>query len=385
MDIGLLHFDEPKRDTSRKIIHVDMDAFFASVEERENPNLKGKPVIIARHPKETGGKGVVATANYEARKYGVHSAMSAQRAFELCPHGQFIPGHFDLYRTISAQVREVFRRYTDMIEPLSLDEAYLDVTSNKMGLKSATLIAQRIQKEIWEKVHLTSSAGVSYNKFIAKLASDFHKPAGLTVIPPEDALQFLRELPIEKFYGVGKKSLEKMHELNIFTGEDLYQRSELELIHHFGKMGYSLYRKVRGIDNAPVQPFRERKSIGKEDTYHQILRTEPEVIAELRKLTVKVQSSLSKNQKHGKTVVIKIRYADFETVTKRVTLPHYVRDKEELFFQAQNLWYEIGMIEKGVRLLGVTVTGLDPLTFENIVLPLWEAEASNKEIETEND
>ncbi len=362
-----------------------MDAFFASVEERENPNLKGKPVIIARHPKETGGKGVVATANYEARKYGVHSAMSAQRAFELCPHGQFIPGHFDLYRAISAQVREVFRRYTDVIEPLSLDEAYLDVTSNKMGLKSATLIAQRIQREIWEKVHLTSSAGVSYNKFIAKLASDFHKPAGLTVIPPEDALQFLRELPIEKFYGVGKKSVEKMHELNIFTGEDLYQRSELELIHHFGKMGYSLYRKVRGIDNAPVQPFRERKSIGKEDTYHQILRTEPEVIAELRKLTVKVQSSLSKNQKHGKTVVIKIRYADFETVTKRVTLPHYVRDKEELFFQAQNLWYEIGMIEKGVRLLGVTVTGLDPLTFENIVLPLWEAEASNKEIETEND
>src|SRR5699024_4863226 len=167
-------------------------------------------------------------ANYEARKYGVHSAMSAQRAFELCPHGQFVPGHFDLYRAVSAQVREVFRRYTDMIEPLSLDEAYLDVTSNKMGLKSATLIAQRIQKEIWEKVHLTSSAGVSYNKFIAKLASDFHKPAGLTVITPEDSHEFLMQLDIKNFSGVGEKTLEKMHEHKIFNGQDLYDKSEFE-------------------------------------------------------------------------------------------------------------------------------------------------------------
>lgn len=209
MNIGVLRFDEPKRDTTRKIIHIDMDAFFASVEERENPDLKGKPVIIARHPKETGGKGVVATANYEARKFGVHSAMSAQKAFELCPHGNFISGHYDLYREISAEVRAIFERYTDIIEPLSLDEAYLDVTENKLNLASATKIAKLIQRDIWLEVHLTSSAGVSYNKFIAKLASDYYKPAGITVIPPEKALDFLQELPIEKFYGVGKRPLKK--------------------------------------------------------------------------------------------------------------------------------------------------------------------------------
>lgn len=374
VDIGMLHFNEPERDISRKIIHVDMDAFFASVEERENPQLKGKPIIIARHPRETGGKGVVATASYEARKYGVHSAMSAQKAFELCPNGYFLPGRFELYREISAEIREIFRQYTDIIEPLSLDEAYLDVTHNKMDMKSATYIAQRIQREVWEKVHLTCSAGVSYNKFIAKLGSDFHKPAGLTVIPPDKAIDFLQQLSIEKFYGVGKKSVEKMHAYNIYTGADLYQLPEMELIHRFGKMGYSLYRKVRGIDDSPVQPFRERKSIGREDTYHPLLRTEDEVISELRQLSERVEDSLIKHQKHGKTIVLKLRYSDFETITKRITLPNDIQDKEAIFFQAQSLWYDIGNIERGIRLLGVTVTGLNPVTFENIVLPLWNRE-----------
>lgn len=374
MNIGVLRFDEPKRDTTRKIIHIDMDAFFASVEERENPDLKGKPVIIARHPKETGGKGVVATANYEARKFGVHSAMSAQKAFELCPHGNFISGHYDLYRKISAEVRAIFERYTDIIEPLSLDEAYLDVTENKLNLASATKIAKLIQRDIWLEVHLTSSAGVSYNKFIAKLASDYYKPAGITVIPPEKALDFLQELPIEKFYGVGKKTVEKMHELSIYTGKDLFQKDEMELIQRFGRMGYSLYRKVRGIDNSPVRISRERKSVGRELTYGKNLITEQEVVSELRHIATKVQASLQKNQKHGKTVVLKVRYSNFETATKRITLPNYVRDGEEIFFHAQNIWDEIGIIGRGVRLLGITITNLDPLSYENIVLPLWDKE-----------
>ena len=372
MDIGILHFDEPVRDTSRKIIHVDMDAFYASVEMRENPSLKGKPVIIARHPKETGGKGVVATANYEARKYGVHSAMSSQKAYELCPEGVFVPGNFELYREISAQVREIFKRYTDLIEPLSLDEAYLDVTKNKIDMKSATIIAKRIQREVWEEVQLTCSAGVSYNKFIAKLASDYQKPAGITVIPPEDALVFLRDLPIEKFYGVGKKTVERMHELKVYSGGDLYQMDQMTLIHHFGRMGFSLYRKVRGIDDGPVRTSRERKSIGKENTYNQVLQTDNEVIAELRHLSNRVYQTLIKHQRHGKTVVLKIRYADFETITKRMTLPDYLTNENDIFFYVQNMWYEIGKIEKEVRLLGVTVTNLDPISFENIILPLWD-------------
>lgn len=379
MDIGILRFDEPKRDTSRKIIHVDMDAFYASVEERENPNLKGKPVIIARHPKETGGKGVVATANYIARQYGVHSAMSSQKAYELCPDGVFIAGNFDLYREISRQVREIFQRYTDIIEPLSLDEAYLDVTHNKIDMKSATIIAKQIQYEVWHELRLTCSAGVSYNKFIAKLASDYHKPAGITVITPDDALTFLHQLPIEKFYGVGKKTVEKMYDLNIRSGEDLYQLDQMSLIHHFGRMGYSLYRKVRGIDDSPVQVSRERKSIGKENTYNQVLRVDNEVVAELRRLANGVYRSLLRHQKHGKTVVLKIRYADFETITKRMTLPDYLSDAEDIFFYAQSMWDEIGKIEKGVRLLGITLTTLDPLAFENIVLPLWEEKRRDEE------
>ncbi len=376
MDIGVVRFDEPKRDTTRKIIHIDMDAFFASVEERENPDLKGKPVIIARHPKETGGKGVVATANYEARKFGVHSAMSAQKAFELCPHGNFISGHYELYREVSAEVRAIFERYTDIIEPLSLDEAYLDVTENKKKIASATRIAKLIQRDIWQEIHLTSSAGVSYNKFIAKLASDYHKPAGITVIPPDKALAFLRELPIEKFYGVGKKTVEKMHEAAIYTGEDLYQKNEMELIQGFKRMGYSLYRKVRGIDNSLVQVSRERKSVGRELTYGKNLTTVQEILSELRFVANKVQLSLQKNQKHGKTVVLKVRYSNFETVTKRLTLPNYVKDGEEIFFHAQNLWDEIGIMDRGIRLLGITVTNLDPLSYENIVLPLWDKEIS---------
>lgn len=374
MKSSVIQFDEPKRDTSRKIIHVDMDAFYASVEERENPDLKGKPLVIARHPKDNGGRGVVTTANYEARKFGIHSAMSAQKAYELCPTANFVPGRHDLYAEVSASIHQIFRRYTDIIEPLSLDEAYLDVTENKKNIQSATKIAAMIQKEILEELHLTCSAGVSYNKFIAKLASDYQKPYGITVIPPAKAHDFLVKLEIGKFYGVGKKTVEKMHQLEIFSGADLYQKDELELIHHFGKMGYSLYRKVRGIDDSPVRASRERKSIGREHTYGKALTTEEEVLSELRFLAGKVQASLERNQKHGKIVVLKLRNSDYETITKRISLPTYTKTSEEIFFHAQSLWEEVGTLEKGIRLLGITVTGLDPQSFENIVLPLWTKE-----------
>lgn len=361
-----------KKDTSRKIIHIDMDAFFASVEERDDPELAKHPLVIARHPSDTGGKGVVTTANYKARQYGIHSAMSAQKAYELCPEAIFKPGDHEKYSRVSKQVREVFLRYTDVIEPMSIDEAYLDVTNNKIDQTSAIKIATSIQKDIWREVQLTCSAGVSYNKFLAKLASDYQKPRGLTVISPEEAEVFLKKLPIDKFHGVGKKTVPKMNELGIFTGEDLYQKSEMFLIQQFGKMGYSLYRKVRGIHDSPVNITRERKSVGKEHTYGRPLSTEEEVLSQLRQLSEKVEGALKRVQRHGKTVVVKIRYADFTTVTKRITLPEYLQKKEEIFSQARIIWEEVGGIEKQIRLLGVTVTNLDPIAYENIVLPLWQ-------------
>lgn len=349
-----------------------MDAFFASVEERDDPELAKHPLVIARHPSDTGGKGVVTTANYQARKYGIHSAMSAQKAFELCPQAIFIPGNHEKYREISQQVRGVFHRYTDIIEPVSIDEAYLEVTDNKVAIDSAIKIARMIQRDVYQEVQLTCSAGISYNKFLAKLASDYRKPRGLTVITPESAERFLHDLPIEKFHGVGKKTVPKMHDLGIYTGGDLFQKSEMELIQHFGKMGYSLYRKVRGIHDSPVQVSRERKSVGKEHTYGTPLTTEEQVLGQLRILAEKVADSLKRNQKHGKTVVLKVRYTDYATITKRKTLPTYIAKKEDIFSQASLIWEEVLGVEKGIRLLGITVTSLDPLAYENISLPLWE-------------
>lgn len=369
-----------KKDTSRKIIHIDMDAFFASVEERDHPELVGQPLVIARHPSDTGGKGVVTTANYEARKFGIHSAMSAQKAFELCPEAIFKAGDYQKYSEISRQIREIFSRYTDIIEPVSIDEAYLDVTINKIDSKSAIKIAKLIQYDIWNELHLTCSAGVSYNKFLAKLASDFQKPKGLTVVMPDEAEEFLKALPIEKFHGVGKKTVPKMHELGIFTGADLYEKDEMELISRFGKMGYSLYRKVRGIHDSPVNVTRDRKSVGKEHTYGTPLTTEAQVTAQLRQLAESVELALKKVQKHGKTVVLKVRYADYTTVTKRQTLPEYVSKKEELFYQANLIWEEILGLDEGIRLLGITVTNLDPMSYENIVLPLWEKSNEDEQL-----
>lgn len=346
-------------DTSRKIIHIDMDAFFASVEERDNPDLKGKPVIIGSDPRKTGGRGVVSTCNYEARKFGVHSAMSSKEAYERCPQAVFISGDYQKYRKVGMQIREIFKHYTDLVEPMSIDEAYLDVTENKLGIKSAIKIAKMIQYDIWQEVHLTCSAGVSYNKFLAKLASDFEKPKGLTLILPEDAQDFLEKLSIEKFYGVGKRSVEKLHQLGVFTGADLLEIPEITLIDLFGRFGYDLYRKARGISNSPVKSNRIRKSIGSERTYGKLLYEEDDIKSEISKNAQRVVDTLQRNHKVGRTIVLKVRYSDFSTLTKRITLDDVTNDFKVIDQVAKMIYDSLDESKLGVRLLGVTVTGLE--------------------------
>ena len=346
-------------DTSRKIIHIDMDAFFAAVEVRDNPKLKGHPVIIGSDPRLTGGRGVVSTCNYEARKFGVHSAMSSKEAYERCPQGIFISGNYEKYQAVGLQIREIFKRYTDLIEPMSIDEAYLDVTENKLGIKSAVKIAKLIQHDIWNELQLTASAGVSYNKFLAKIASDYEKPHGLTVILPEEAEAFLASMDIAKFHGVGNKSVEKLHELGVYTGADLLKIPEMTLIDKFGRFGFDLYRKARGISNSPVKSNRIRKSIGKERTYAKLLYSEEDIKKELTLLAQKVENSLIKHDKKGRTIVLKIRYADFSTLTKRKSLNLATRDKKQIERTAHEIYDSLEEQPRGIRLLGLTVTGFE--------------------------
>lgn len=359
-------------DTSRKIIHVDMDAFYASIEERENSKLRKKPLVIARDPRQTGGKGVVATANYLARQSGVHSAMSAQKALELCPEAVFKTPDFTLYHAVSDQIHEIFGEYTEKIEPVAFDEAYLDVTDNKKQIESAVEVAHQIQSEIYAKTNLTCSTGISYNKFLAKLASEYQKPIGVAVVLSEDVREFLDKLPIEKFRGVGKKTVPKMHDIQIFKGRDLYKKSEMELIHHFGRFGDVLYHHVRGADDRPVEYQRERKSIGKESTYNPNLVSDSEVEEALKDLAQKVAETMKQKQKHGKTLVLKVRFSDFETITKRQTLTEFLDNSQETYlFYAQQLFDEFGESQRGVRLLGITLTNLASINFENMSLPLF--------------
>lgn len=357
-------------DTSRKIIHIDMDAFYASIEERDHPEILGRAVVVGPNPRENGGHGVVATANYKARSFGIHSAMSTREALKRCPDLLFRPVNKEYYQQVSQQIHRIFHRYTDQIEPVALDEAYLDVTENKIQAKSAIRIARLIQYDIWHELHLTCSAGVSYNKFLAKLASDYRKPSGLTYVLPEEAVDFLSSLPIEKFKGVGKKTVPKMHELGIYNGHDLLQWSEMDLIQQFGKMGYELYRKVRGIHNDPVKAERKRKSIGTEKTFHDYLMTEEQVIIVLRKQAMRIAKTLDEKQQHAKTVVLKIRYDDFTTLTKRHTFDHYIHRAEDIFDGAIQVWNDIDHFRGGIRLLGITTTNLEPRNFEPIKLPL---------------
>jgi DNA polymerase-4 len=343
-------------DTSRKIIHIDMDAFFASVEIRDNPALVGKPVVIARHPKETGGKGVVSTASYEARKYGIHSAMSAQEAYELCPQAVFISGNYEKYRSISKQIHEIFHRYTDLVEGVALDEAYLDVTENKKNMTSAIKIAQEIQLAIYHETGLTCSAGVSYNKFLAKIASDYNKPSGLTVILPEKAQDFIDNMSVKKIPGVGAKTFERLQEHGLTTGKDVREASPLDLVDWFGKSGWNLYLKANGIHNSPVVADREPKSYGVERTFGTLLHDEADLQVRLSKYAHKIADKLKARGKLATVLTLKIRSAEFETITKRQTLQQPTDDATEMLREAEALLTSVLPIESGVRLLGLSAS-----------------------------
>lgn len=357
---------------SRWIIHVDMDAFYASIEEREDPTLKGKPLVVAKDPRKTGGRGVVSTANYVARRFGVHSAMSSSEALKLCPNAIFRFSGFELYRSVSNQIHNIFHHYTDIIESYALDEAYLDVTENKLGITDPIRIGREIQQKIKRVTKLSCSIGISYNKFLAKEASDYTKPAGFTIISETDAPYFLARLPIEKFRGVGKKTVPKMKSLGIDNGADLLNLSELDLMKHFGKFGYSLYKRARGIDERPVEANRIRKSIGRERTFGPVLDTEEIVQEQLRLIAKQLVKDVRKKHKHGKTLVLKVRYQSFQTITKRATFIDYIDNNPEAYLEIANeLLEDLPSVNAGIRLLGITLTGLADLNYENLALNLF--------------
>lgn len=339
---------------NRKIIHIDMDAFYASVEQRDNPELRGKPIAVGGSKK----RGVVAAASYEARKYGVRSAMPSITAARLCPNLIFVSHRFDVYREISQQIREIFFSYTDLVEPLSLDEAFLDVTEPKKGPLSATLIAEAIRKEIFEKTHLTASAGVSFNKFLAKIASDINKPNGLKVITPQEAIPFLEQLPVEKFHGIGKVTAARMHKMRLFNGADLKKLSEIELVQRFGKAGRSYYRTVRAEDERPVKPDRIRKSIGAERTFSDDLNQLSEMKERLWSIAEKVFQHMTKMDNFGRTVTVKIKTADFQTITRSRTFGSEVRDLAQLRQIVDELLESNQSYFQEVRLLGISISNL---------------------------
>jgi len=341
---------------TRKIIHIDMDAFYASVEQRDNHDLRGKAIAVGGSPT---GRGVIATASYEARKYGIKSAMSSAVALRLFPRLIFVKPRFEAYREASTIIQEIFYEYSDLVEPLSLDEAYIDVTENKMENPSATLIAKEIREKIFERTGLTASAGISYNKFLAKVASDMNKPNGMTLITPEMAEDFLEALPVGKFHGVGRVTKEKMNLLGIEKGADLKKWQEVDLIKHFGKAGSHYYHIVRGIDERSVQNDHVRKSFGAERTFSTdyndwtLLKTELEGIAN------KVSERMEKKSVKGKTISLKLRYDNFETITRALTLSFYTSSKEVLFEQSVQLMEQTQAGDRKVRLLGISVSNLD--------------------------
>ena len=340
---------------NRKIIHIDMDAFYASVEQRDNPELKGKPVAVGG----SGKRGVVAAASYEAREYGIHSAMPSVTALRKCPHLIFVKARFDVYRKVSAQIRDIFFSYTDLVEPLSLDEAYLDVTENKKDIPSGTLIAEAIRAEIFEQTQLTASAGISFNKFLAKIASDLNKPNGLSVITPKQAHAFLENLAIEKFHGIGKKTAEKMHRLGIYKGKDLKAKGEEELMRHFGKPGRFFYKMVRAEDNRMVKPNRIRKSLSAENTFFNDLHSKEEMIKALEEIAVEVTRRLAKAQTKGKTLTLKIKYSDFTLTSRSKTMPYHIHTYSEIMEIVRFLLEQPELPPKPVRLFGIGLSNLD--------------------------
>ena len=341
--------------TPRKIVHIDMDAFYASVEQRDNPELQGKPVAVGYGE----ARGVVAAASYEARKFGVHSAMPSVTAKRKCPELIFVPHRFDVYRAVSQQIREIFADYTPLIEPLSLDEAYLDVTENLKGIELATEVAEQIRARIRAETGLTASAGVSYNKFLAKMASDQRKPDGLFVITPKNGPAFVEALPVKKFHGVGPATAEKMLRLGIESGADLKARDLAFLQQHFGKSGPYFYWIARGVDEREVNPDRIRKSIGAEDTFREDIHDLETARAGLLPLIDKVWRYCEANGIRGKTVTLKVKWDDFTQITRSKTVGMPVASAVEIGEIVGLLLSPIFPAQKGIRLLGLTLSSLD--------------------------
>ncbi len=358
----------------RKIIHIDMDAFYASVEQRDHKEWIGKPVVVGGPP---NSRGVVCAASYEARKYGVRSAISCYQAFQLCPSAIFTPPRFEVYRQVSKEIKEIFLEYTDLVEPLSLDEAYLDVTENKKNIQHASKIAREIREKVNEKTGLTCSAGVAQNKFLAKMASEKNKPNGLHVVLPEDEHSFLSELSLSKFFGIGKKTFEKMQTRGWTYGRDLFLVKEEELIKLFGKMGRYYYQIVRGIDERPVIPYRDPKSVGVENTFHKDSDEYGFLISTLETISNEVARRLSKKNRSGKTITVKIKFSDFTVKSKSWTSETFLYLATDVFLQSSNLfnnlWKEQGPNPQKIRLIGVSISNLNIITPEDDgQLPLFQ-------------
>lgn len=336
----------------RKIIHIDMDAFYASVEQRDHPELRGKAIAVG-HSEE---RGVVAAASYEARKYGVRSAMSSLKAKQLCPHLIFVPGRMAVYKEVSAQIHAIFHDYTDLIEPLSLDEAFLDVTHNKKNIPLAVDIAKEIKLRIHEELNLVASAGISYNKFLAKVASDYRKPDGLCTIHPDQAQEFIDRLPIEAFWGVGKVTAKKMHTLGIHRGKELRQCTLEMLTRIFGKAGHIYYNFARGIDLRPVEAERIRKSVGCEHTLDKDITSQSSVIIELYHVATELVERLKRNGFSGNTLTLKIKFYDFKQITRSLTQEKELNRLEDILPLAKQLLKEVDYTIRPIRLIGLTVS-----------------------------
>ncbi len=345
------------RTNVRKIIHVDMDAFYASIEQRDNPEYRGKPLVVGGSPAGRGG--VVAAASYEARKFGIRSAMPSRQALQLCADVIFIRPRFDVYKEVSQRIRKIFQRYTELIEPLSLDEAFLDVTVDKLDIGSAIEIAKQIKQAIKDELQLTASAGVSINKFVAKIASDMDKPDGLTFIGPSRIESFMESLPVEKFFGVGKVTAEKMQKMGLHTGADLKKLTESELVKRFGKPGRFFYRIVRGIDDREVQPHRETKSLSAEDTFPYDLTSFEEMCNELDKIAVVVYDRLERSGLKGRTLTVKIKYNDFKQITRSRSFACPIEEREVISATAKNLLSATDPESKKIRLLGISVSNFE--------------------------
>jgi DNA polymerase-4 len=343
-----------EKERERKIIHVDMDAFYASVEQMDFPELKGKPLAVGGNRQ----RGVVAAASYEARKYGIHSAMPSKIAASKCKDLIFVKPRFERYRELSYQIREIFYRYTDLVEPLSLDEAYLDVTENKIGISTATDIALEIKNAIQNEIGLTASAGVSINKFLAKIASDYRKPDGIYIIKPHQVLSFINQLPIEKFFGVGKKTAEKMHQLNIKTGADLQAKSIKELVKHFGKQGRYFYSVSRGEDYRKVNPNRIRKSVGAENTFSISLKTKTEIWEALQPIAEKCWKRYKQSNANAHTITLKVKYDDFKQITRSKTYDETI-ESAAIFDKALESLMDLFDIHQPVRLVGCSLSNFE--------------------------